>query len=67
MPTPYADSTCPFINKLREDCIIDRFDTVAVLSPSSRHGAAFAPPICQLAAGLATGAGSVSPRSGLRP
>ena len=67
MPTPYADSMCPFMNKPPEDCIIDRFDTVALLSPSSGHGAAFAPPICQLAAGLATEAGSVSPRLGLHP
>jgi hypothetical protein len=55
------------MNKPPEGCIIDRFDTVALFSPSSGHGVAFAPPICQLAAGLATDAGSVSPRLGLHP
>ena len=67
MFTPYADITCPFMNTPSEDCIIDRFDTITVLSPSSGQGAAIAPPICQLAASRATGAGSVSPWLGLHP
>ena len=67
MPTPYADTTCPFMNTPPEDCIIDRFDTIALLAPISGHGAALSPPICPLATGLAQGAGSVSPRLSLHP
>ncbi|WP_461188827.1 FAD-dependent oxidoreductase [Arthrobacter sp. Z4-13] len=59
VPEPYAETTCLFTNTPTEDFILDRADGITVLSPCSGHGAKFAPLIGQLAADLATGAGSV--------
>lgn len=59
VPEPYAETTCLFTNTPTEDFIIDHADRITILSPCSGHGAKFAPLIGQLAADLATGAGSV--------
>lgn len=59
VPEPYAETTCLFTNTPTEDFILDRADNITILSPCSGHGAKFAPLIGQLAADLATGAGSV--------
>ncbi|MFD1210566.1 FAD-dependent oxidoreductase [Arthrobacter sp. GCM10027362] len=59
IPEPYAETTCLFTNTPSEDFILDRVDGITVLSPCSGHGGKFAPLIGQLAADLATGAGSV--------
>lgn len=59
VPEPYAETTCLFTNTPTEDFIIDRAERITILSPCSGHGAKFAPLIGQLAADLATGAGSV--------
>jgi sarcosine oxidase len=61
-PEPYAETTCLFTNTPNEDFIIDRADSLTVLSPCSGHGAKFAPLIGQWAADLATGAGTVPDR-----
>ncbi|MFF1832002.1 FAD-dependent oxidoreductase [Paenarthrobacter sp. NPDC058040] len=59
VPEPYAETTCLFTNTPTEDFIIDRAEGITILSPCSGHGAKFAPLIGQLAADLATGAGTV--------
>jgi sarcosine oxidase len=59
VPEPYAETTCLFTNTPTEDFILDRADGITILSPCSGHGAKFAPLIGQLAADLATGAGTV--------
>jgi sarcosine oxidase len=59
IPEPYAETTCLFTNTPTEDFILDRADGITILSPCSGHGAKFAPLIGQLAADLATGAGTV--------
>ena len=59
VPEPYAETTCLFTNTPTEDFILDRADGITILSPCSGHGAKFAPLIGQLAADLASGAGSV--------
>jgi sarcosine oxidase len=61
-PEPYAETTCLFTNTPNEDFILDRADGITLLSPCSGHGAKFAPLIGELAADLATGAGSVPER-----
>ena len=61
-PEPYAETTCLFTNTPNEDFILDRADGITILSPCSGHGAKFAPLIGQLAADLATGAGTVPER-----
>lgn len=62
VPEPYAETTCLFTNTPTEDFIMDTVDNITILSPCSGHGAKFAPLIGQLAAGLATGTGSVPDR-----
>jgi sarcosine oxidase len=59
VPEPYAETTCLFTNTPTEDFILDRADDITILSPCSGHGAKFAPLIGELAADLASGAGSV--------
>lgn len=59
VPEPYAETTCLFTNTPTEDFILDRAEGITILSPCSGHGAKFAPLIGQLAADLATGAGTV--------
>ncbi len=59
IPEPYAETTCLFTNTPTENFILDRAAGITVLSPCSGHGAKFAPLIGQLAADLATGAGTV--------
>jgi sarcosine oxidase len=61
-PEPYAETTCLFTNTPTEDFLIDRADSLTVLSPCSGHGAKFAPLIGRWAADLATGAGEVPAR-----
>ncbi|MGO1543200.1 MAG: FAD-dependent oxidoreductase [Gulosibacter sp.] len=59
IPEPYAETTCLFTSTPTEDFVLDRVDGVTVVSPCSGHGGKFAPIIGELAAGLATGTGSV--------
>ena len=59
VPEPYAETTCLFTMTPSEDFIIDRADNITILSPCSGHGAKFAPLLGELAADLASGAGSV--------
>lgn len=59
VPEPYAETTCLFTNTPTEDFILDRADSITILSPCSGHGAKFAPLVGQLAADLATGAAPV--------
>ncbi|SJM67751.1 FAD-dependent oxidoreductase [Gulosibacter sp. 10] len=59
VPEPYAETTCLFTNAPHEDFVLDRVDGVTVVSPCSGHGGKFAPLIGALAAGLATGTGTV--------
>lgn len=59
LPQPYAETTCLFTNTANEDFVIDEADGVVVLSACSGHGGKFAPLLGELAAGLATGTGTV--------
>ncbi|WP_309131532.1 FAD-dependent oxidoreductase [Brevibacterium sp.] len=59
VPEPYAETTCLFTNTSSEDFVIDVADGVVVVSACSGHGAKFAPLLGELAADLATGAGTV--------
>jgi sarcosine oxidase len=65
VPEPYAETTCLFTNTPTEDFILERAEGITILSPCSGHGAKFAPLIGQLAADLATGAGTVPEQFGL--
>lgn len=62
VPEPYAETTCLFTNTPNDDFVIDRADGITVLSPCSGHGAKFAPLLGELAADLASGAGTVPDR-----
>lgn len=59
VPEPFAETTCLFTNTPTEDFLIDSVDGVTVVSACSGHGAKFAPLLGELAADLATGAGTV--------
>lgn len=59
VPEPYAETTCLFTNTPDEDFVIDEVDGVIIVSACSGHGGKFAPLLGELAADLATGAGSV--------
>lgn len=62
VPEPYAEATCLFTMTPKEDFVIDEADGVVLLSACSGHGGKFAPLLGELAAGLATGAGTVPDR-----
>ncbi|GAA1815506.1 MULTISPECIES: FAD-dependent oxidoreductase [Brevibacterium] len=49
---PYAETTCLFTNVPGDDMIIDRSDSVTVVSPCSGQGAKFAPLVGELVAEL---------------
>jgi sarcosine oxidase len=56
---PYAEATCLFTSTPTEDFLLDTHDGITLVSPCSGHGGKFAPLIGELAAGLATGRGTV--------
>lgn len=58
-PSPYAETTCLFTMTPSEHFLLDTFAGITVVSPCSGHGGKYAPLIGELAAGLATGTGSV--------
>ena len=58
-PESYAESTCLFTSTPSEDFLLDTHEGITVVSPCSGHGGKFAPLIGELAAGLATEAGTV--------
>ena len=55
VPEPHHEGTCLYTNTPTEDFVVDRFEGLVVVSPSSGHGAKFAPTIGRIAADLATG------------
>ncbi|OOE05543.1 sarcosine oxidase, partial [Fictibacillus arsenicus] len=59
VPEPYAEATCLFTSTANEDFVIDEAEGVVLLSACSGHGGKFAPLMGELAAGLATGTGTV--------
>ncbi|MCV7526768.1 FAD-dependent oxidoreductase [Micrococcus luteus] len=59
VPEPYAEATCLFTSTANEDFVIDEAEGVVLLSACSGHGGKFAPLLGELAAGLATGTGTV--------
>lgn len=59
VPEPYNEATCLFTNTPTEDFVIERVDGITVVSACSGHGAKFAPLTGLLAAGVATGNGTV--------
>ncbi len=66
-PTPYAEATCLFTNTPSQQFIIDVSDGIVIVSACSGHGAKFAPLLGELAADLATGAGTVPAEFRLPP
>ncbi|MFV0434883.1 MAG: FAD-dependent oxidoreductase [Leucobacter sp.] len=58
-PTPYAETTCLFVNTPTEDFLIDEADGVTVVSACSGHGGKFAPLLGEFAADLSMGKGGV--------
>ena len=65
-PEPYAETTCLFTNTPTEDFVIDKAEGITVVSPCSGHGAKFAPLLGEIAADLASGAGTVPERFRVR-
>ena len=58
-PDSYAEATCMFTSTPSSDFLIDEAEGIVVLSACSGRGAKFAPLLGELAADLATGAGTV--------
>ena len=58
-PDSYAEATCMFTSTPSSDFLIDEAEGSVVLAACSGRGAKFAPLLGELAADLATGAGTV--------